>query len=72
MQLPIKSNSEEKEVLIYNKNRDIEFLGSIPDSVMAVINTELKSFWYAILVDDENIEGANKMALLNKAPWQKW
>ena len=72
IQQSLNTTAEEQQVLFYDENRKINYQTPITDKLKKLLGNKPKSFWYAVLVDGTNVENTSKLALLNKAPWQKW
>lgn len=54
-----------QQVLIYNRERDIQWQGEASKEILELMKGENKKYFYATLVD-------TKINLSHEADWQKW
>lgn len=54
------------QVMVYNQNRSMTFIGNATEEIKKIMGKTLKNFFYATYNEAKQFE------LISEAPWQKW
>lgn len=65
IQLPLSSNTDEPEALVYDEKHEIDTFMPISKELLKRMGGNIKKFFYAHLEDEEVI-------IDKDAPWQEW
>lgn len=66
VQQTVRTNHRRPQVLAYNEDRSLMFVGDLTQDVAEVLGRRLKVFFYADIDDD------GRFLLNEEAPWQHW
>ena len=72
VQISVTTNAGTAQMLIYNKDRSIEYEGDAEPNVLQLMNGSHKEYFETKLVDDPNMPKAKKIHLLHKVKYQPW
>lgn len=66
LQVSLASTHRAKQVLIYNRDRSVEWTGDAGADVLTLMGDEPKAFFWAIIRED------GRVSIEGVAPWQEW
>lgn len=72
VQLSLASSDGKQQMLIYNKDRSINYQAEATPEVIKVMKKEDKQFFHARLDADKDAPGGKRVALICVTDWQKW
>jgi len=72
VQTPIVTSEPHPMVLVYDQGKSVFDQFPLTAQLLKILKGEPKTFWYADLIPDPQKDGAFKVSIVKRAPWQEW
>lgn len=66
VQLSLATSEPMRQVVVYNEDHSVKFMGDASSDVLVMMNDRIKAFFFAEYHDGGQLE------FFDEAPWQEW